>query len=350
MTPSIQEEARDLVTHVLEYDDDREPEDFRGTRTLDGEEDEDDDEEEGSKGADDDATPPARRPRQRNPWRMEMPRNPTPEDRLFYGNCGLAVEIGNGYRIPGYSQQEIISHAMDGLQKAANSYEPQKGAFANYAGRIIRNELHDLRRYARSSGRDKVDYVLDEPLPGDEDSAGSTRGSSLTYADAQAGWDALQGRGGSGGGGEHLRPETLAIVRQFVSEMPQETLREFWAQKMMEVSRPNTDITDQIGLSPSRSAQLWRQGLAFLARRMQEEGFEGIDPKTVDLLGRPPKGAPARPSVKSATGAKVGESRGDTSAAGADRDDDDDGESTFHGIFHYLLLQLDAQVRDQTGD
>ena len=77
-------------------------------------------------------------------------------DDLVEQHLGLARMIAYEYaNIPGASMDEIISEAENALAAAGRAFDPEKGQFAAYAGRAIRNALNSLftrqLRYVRST-------------------------------------------------------------------------------------------------------------------------------------------------------------------------------------------------------
>lgn len=93
----------------------------------------------------------------------------SPEDmeKLATDNINLAYWFANRWgNIPGVSKEDIESQAIHGLVKAANTYNPQKGEFAAYAGQIIRNYLNHLH-YHQGEKTSMEPVSLDAPL-GDE--------------------------------------------------------------------------------------------------------------------------------------------------------------------------------------
>lgn len=63
-------------------------------------------------------------------------------NKLIEDNMNLVYYIVS-HQYPTFIRDEdVIQSGMEGLCKAANSYNPEKGLFSTYAGRCIRNEIN----------------------------------------------------------------------------------------------------------------------------------------------------------------------------------------------------------------
>ncbi len=67
------------------------------------------------------------------------------QDNLIEQHLGLARVIAYEYaNIPGASVDEVIAEAESALACAGRAFDPEKGPFAAYAGRAIRNALNSF--------------------------------------------------------------------------------------------------------------------------------------------------------------------------------------------------------------
>ena len=105
-------------------------------------------------------------------------------DDLVEQHLGLARMIAYEYaNIPGASIDEVVAGAETALAAAGRAFDPEKGQFAAYAGRAIRNALNSL--FTRQLRYVKVhDFSLDaEPTTSDSTNSSARKDHADPGAD-----------------------------------------------------------------------------------------------------------------------------------------------------------------------
>lgn len=95
----------------------------------------------------------------------------TPE-QLFEAHLDLALRIGRSFPLVGHAIDESEQEARIALWKAANSYDPAKGAFEPYASTVIRNHLRNAFNKAKRTSVEVT--TLDGPAINQADSDGES--------------------------------------------------------------------------------------------------------------------------------------------------------------------------------
>lgn len=87
-------------------------------------------------------------------------------ERLFYENRGLVYGIVNEEfpftNDPMIDRDDLIQTGELALWRAAAMFDPDRGSFANYAGRAIRNAIIDLLGDSTGQRPDGTEYAEDE--------------------------------------------------------------------------------------------------------------------------------------------------------------------------------------------
>ena len=89
-------------------------------------------------------------------------------NELIENNMGLVYFIVNKY-FPTYrGNEDIIQIGMIGLCRAADFYDPNKGAFSTYAGKFIANEIrHSFRESSRAIKCSSLDRMVTNEIESD---------------------------------------------------------------------------------------------------------------------------------------------------------------------------------------
>lgn len=88
------------------------------------------------------------------------------EIKLVEENIPLALHVAKRWiEVTGMDRDDAISAAEYGLVKAARGFDPDRGRFSTYAGRIMENEIRmELRKHSRRSR----EMHLEDPIEGTE--------------------------------------------------------------------------------------------------------------------------------------------------------------------------------------
>ena len=88
------------------------------------------------------------------------------EIKLVEENIPLALHVAKRWiEVTGMDRDDVISAAEYGLVKAARGFDPDRGRFSTYAGRIMENEIRmELRKHSRRSR----EMHLEDPIEGTE--------------------------------------------------------------------------------------------------------------------------------------------------------------------------------------
>jgi RNA polymerase sigma factor (sigma-70 family) len=189
-------------------------------------------------------------------------------EALFAFYRPFAERIAMAYRnIPGVSDDERISIALEALHRAAQSYDSSCGTFEPWAGTIIRNALNTLyereKRYA--------DRFVTETDAAEADGEISTG----ALAEAQSEDDVIF---------ESMKREARAVVIPRLSSLSERARRyvELYAEgySISEISR----ILDVSKQAVSKSTA---QSFADLQEQLKEDGFPGLDSSSGMLAAAP---------------------------------------------------------------
>ena len=126
--------------------------------------------------------------------------------KLISHNLRLVAHMTKKFYSPDREQEELISIGTLGLIKAAQTFQPEKGArFATYAGRCIENEI--LMHY-RAKKKTAGEVFFDDPLEYDKD------GNALTLLD--------------------IMPDDCDLEEQVAQSMQEKQLHRFLQTKLSE--------------------------------------------------------------------------------------------------------------------
>jgi RNA polymerase sigma factor (sigma-70 family) len=182
-------------------------------------------------------------------------------DDLVEQHLGLARMIAYEYaNIPGASMDEIISEAENALAAAGRAFDPEKGQFAAYAGRAIRNALNSL--FTRQLRYVKVhDFSLDaEPTTSD-----STSSARKDHADPGADVP-LAARA----------EESRRILEEVLAEL---SPRSRLIVVRLREGKSYSDIGAELGISKQAVHKVGHAALQSLREKLEARGFSGIDSK-----------------------------------------------------------------------
>ena len=120
-------------------------------------------------------------------------------EKLILDNLGLAYHIAKTWKgnVAKIDDQEVESQAIQGLVKAANTYNPASGAFVSYAGMVIRNYLGHQKHWgkvhqdvqpgeldAAYGGEDDDESTLHDKV-GDTSKVGANAGDVMSKSEAE---------------------------------------------------------------------------------------------------------------------------------------------------------------------
>lgn len=95
---------------------------------------------------------------------------PEEVEKLILDNIKLAYWFANRYdNVPGVDREDVERQAISGLVKAANMYNPAKGAFAAYASVAIQKHLAHMNFHQHKYAHHEP-ASLNAPAGGDDDS------------------------------------------------------------------------------------------------------------------------------------------------------------------------------------
>ena len=183
-------------------------------------------------------------------------------DDFVEQHLGLARMIAYEYaNIPGASMDEINSEAENALAAAGRAFDAEKGHFAAYAGRAIRNALNSL--FTRQLRYVKVhEFSLDaEPTTSDSASASARKGHADPSADVVLATCAAESR------------RILEDVLAELSPRSRLIVVRLWEGKSY------SDIGAELGISKQAVHKVGYAALQSLREKLEARGFSGIDSK-----------------------------------------------------------------------
>ena len=185
---------------------------------------------------------------------------------LFGKHLGLAEVISLEYNnIPGVLPAETQSEAQQALFRASQTFDPERGEFAAYAARAIRNALNSL--YAKQLRVAKI-------FP-----------KSLDDAPNWGGRDWAESQGSFGAGVGDSRQDVLREVRQRESGLVLEKVlnylspRERVVVQGMRSGKSLTEIGAGMRISKQATHKISAAALKKLRERLNFLGFQGLDAK-----------------------------------------------------------------------
>lgn len=183
-------------------------------------------------------------------------------DDLVEQHLGLARMIAYEYaNIPGASIDEIISEAENALAAAGRAFDPEKGQFAAYAGRAIRNALNSL--FTRQLRYVKVhDFSLDADATTSDSTSSSAR---KDHADPGADVP-LAARA----------EESRRILEDVLAEL---SPRSRLIVVRLREGKSYSDIGAELGISKQAVHKVGYAALQSLREKLEGRGFSGIDSK-----------------------------------------------------------------------
>ena len=184
------------------------------------------------------------------------------QDNLIEHHLGLARVIAYEYaNIPGASMDEIIAEAECALASAGRGFDPEKGQFAAYAGRAIRNALNSL--FTRQVRYMKVhEFSLDE-----ESSTSASTGASGRKDHADPGVNVeLAARAA----------ESREILESVLAEL---SPRSRSIVVRIREGKSYGDIGAELGISKQAVHKVGHAALQSVREKLEARGFSGIDSK-----------------------------------------------------------------------
>ncbi len=187
--------------------------------------------------------------------------SPEEIEKLVTDNVALAYHVANTWMSSAgrnrMSQEDVVSQAIAGLVKAANTWKPGGAPFGAYARRVIQNWVHHQDwhqdRYAKSQ-RD----VLDAPAGEDEDS---------TMHDRVSGGD-------EAGDTSAERISAKDLVRSAIADLPSPE-REMLTDWIS--GQSYRDLEPKYGVSAMQIGNRVRAGLARLKSALASKGVTDIN-------------------------------------------------------------------------
>ena len=183
-------------------------------------------------------------------------------DDFVEQHLGLARMIAYEYaNIPGASIDEINSEAENALVAAGRAFDPEKGQFAAYAGRAIRNALNSL--FKRQLRYVKVhEFSLDA----ERTTSGSASASAhKDHADPSADV-ALAARAA----------DSRRILEDVLAEL---SPRSRLIVVRLREGKSYSDIGAELSISKQAVHKVGHAALQSLREKLEARGFSGIDSK-----------------------------------------------------------------------
>lgn len=196
------------------------------------------------------------------------------EAEIVEAHLGLAQVIACEYaNIPAATLDEISAEAQRALAAAARHFEPEKGGFAPYAARAIRNALNSLYekqlRYVHAH-----EFSLDAPR---HDTGGTTESSLISqFAD------------GSQDMAVEIRArESRRVLEEVLAALPKRSRR---ALEMLREGCSYAEIGAAMAISKQAAHKISQDALHSLRERLESRGFAGLDSKGFlkSRSGQPP--------------------------------------------------------------
>lgn len=181
-------------------------------------------------------------------------------ERLITDNMKLAFHFANQWStIKGYDREDVIAQALNGLVKAANTYNPANGKFSSWASVVIRNYLGHINYHGGNYANTEF-TILDAPPLGDEGDDGSMHDR--------------HGAGGLDAGQDSARSEATDIVHQEIEALPSPD-REMVKQWMN--GKSYRDMQPEFGYSFMQIGNIVKRGLATIKASLVAKGITGIE-------------------------------------------------------------------------
>src|SRR5271166_1410448 len=187
------------------------------------------------------------------------------DEQLFHDHLGLAEIIALEYsNIPRSNADDAMSEAHRALWRAAESYDPQKGDFAPFAARAIRNALNSL--YAKQLRLSKLfPKSLDEaPNWGSaSQSESSTARRSLRPSDSR----------------QNVRKEvrlreTTAVIAEVMNIL---SPRERLVIEAIRKGKTLKEMAEGMGISKQAVHKISAPAIVKLRGKLNTLGYRGLD-------------------------------------------------------------------------
>lgn len=181
------------------------------------------------------------------------------EEYLFLAEL-IAFDYAN---IPGCHRDDARSEAGLALMRAAGAYDPEKGEFAPFGSRVIRNALNSL--YAKQLRLLKIfpksiDDPIQIPLTDNHESAFSGDGDFLEKSSQDVRKNVRQ-------------RETSAVIEPLMNLL---SPREQVIIGALKAGNSYTEIGDSLGISKQAAHKSAKSGLEKLRAGLGRLGYQGI--------------------------------------------------------------------------
>jgi RNA polymerase sigma factor (sigma-70 family) len=185
---------------------------------------------------------------------------------LFSRHLGLADLISLEYtNIPGVLPAEALSEAQQALFRASVTFDSERGEFAPYAARAVRNALNSLSAKQLRVAKIFPRSLDDAPNWDGRDSAESRGSFGVGVGDS--GQDVLR---------EVRRRESGSILEKVLNYL---SPRERVVVEGLRSGKSLTEIGDGMGISKQAAHKISAAALKKLRERLNFLGFQGLDSK-----------------------------------------------------------------------
>jgi len=183
------------------------------------------------------------------------------EAEIVEAHLGLAQVIACEYaNIPAATLDEIGAEAQRALAAAARHFEPDKGQFAPYAARAIRNALNSLYekqlRYVHAH-----EFSLDAPR---NDTGGTTESPLINNIPDGSQDMAVEIRA----------RESRLVLEEVLAALPKRSRR---ALEMLREGSSYAEIGAAMAISKQAAHKIGQDALHCLREKLQSRGFAGLD-------------------------------------------------------------------------
>lgn len=167
----------------------------------------------------------------------------------------IADKIARQFRIPGFEPADVRQEARSALITAAQQYDDAKGAFAPYAGMVIRNRLRDL--FNREVRRVRTQGIS-------ADAPATEKGGSIL--------DHRPAEDNTRTGAEMA--ETRRLLTEAMAELPPRLRAILDAQAN---GKNGEEIAREMGVSRERVRQLAGNAMAFVRAKLKKAGVKRLE-------------------------------------------------------------------------
>lgn len=181
-------------------------------------------------------------------------------DSLFREALSLADKIAGGYaNIPGMTADDVRAVAQAALHRAAQAFDPARGAFEPYAARAVRNALNSLHQ---KEARHARQHLPEADLAVSATTEGSTAPSQRLPDEFQ---DVLT---------QVRSQESRHVLENLLASLPARTQQ---ILALVAAGHSYAEIGERLGISKQAANKAANTAMENLREQLAARGFGGLD-------------------------------------------------------------------------